>query len=427
MEELSQPLISKTSHLLEAFNCLKESPYYFWLTLCIKFTSFAAFSMIAICSSLYLTTVLKFTEKESGLIFASFGIIIGFFSIIFSNLAKTIGLRWTLVIGNISGCIGYSLVLIFENKYLQYLFISVFLMFAISINLTNTKLAVKYYTYPKSRSIAYTLYYLVFFVAAGFSSGIVDLAFTFYDEKPELYKALFGIGVGLYLATLVFSLFLKEIDIQHGEESHIIRVMPAKEALKLKSLWKFTCFVILIIITKSVYFHLSGTLPLYMTNNIENGKHFGLIMVLHQVMLLIATPICTYLVFYLDKYTILVVGSFVTSISPIVLYYESSYLGVVIFVLLVSIGESIYAPRLTDYTIEISPCGAEAIFLGIAATPNSLALIVTGISGGFLSDKYCDTPENCQNIWVWIASYALFANFLMFALRRFIEVKPNAE
>ena len=107
------------------------------------------------------------------------------------------------------------------------------------------------------------------------------------------------------------------------------------------------------------------------------------------------------------------------------MYYESSYLGVTLFVIIISIGESIYAPRLTDYTIEIAPLGAEAIFLGIAATPNSLALIVTGVTSGFLMNNYCDTPQNCQNIWIWITGYSTSAVFLMFALRKYIELKPS--
>ena len=424
MEEAKTPLLSNNTRLYTAIRSLSASPYYFWIALCIKFTSFSAFSTLGICSSVYLTSELKFSEKESGLIFASFGVIIGLYSILFSNLAKIITLRWTLVLGNLMGFIGFMSILIFEDKYLQYSFIAVFLMFAISVNLTNTKLAIKYYTYPCSRSVAYTLYYLVFFVAAGFASLMIEVMFTLYYGTGYLYTIIFSFGAMLYVLSLILSLFLKEIDIEYGNEYDVIYIMTGKEVVKRKSFWQFVAFVTLIIITKSVYFHLSGTLPVYMKNNIENGTHFGLVMVIHQIILLVATPLFTYLVFYLDKYTILMIGTFVTSISPLVLYFESSYLGVILFVSLISIGESIYAPRLTDYTIEIAPVGAEAIFLGIAATPNSLSLIVTGISGGFLMEAYCDTIEQCQNIWIWISAYAVTAVFLMYALRRYIEVKP---
>lgn len=408
-----------------AFNSLRQSPQYLWITLCIKFTSFSAFSIIAICSSVYLTSELHFSEKQAGLIFASFGIIIGIYSVTLSNLAKRITLKWTFVLGNTMGCLGFALILLLENPYMQYFSIVIFLMCAISINLTNTKLAVKYYTLPNSRSVAFTIYYLVFFIAAGFSSAIVEVLFTLYDGSGYLYRIIFILGAILYVVTIILSLFLKEIDIENGEEQEIILVMAGKDVVKRKSFWQFTIFVSMIIVTKSVYFHLSGTLPVFMKNHIENGNHFGLVMVIHQVILLVATPLCTYLVFYLDKYTIILIGTLVTSLAPIVLYFESTYFGVILFVCLISIGESIYAPRLTDYTIEISPIGAEAIFLGIAATPNSLSLIVTGITGGLLMEKYCGTQDTCSTIWAWITTYSVFTVFLMFICRKYLEVKPK--
>lgn len=371
-----------------------------------------------------MTTILKFSEKESGLIFASFGIMIGVYSIALSNLPKLITLRNTFILGNTMGCIGYSMVLTFKDRYVQYVMILIFLMFAISVNLTNTKLGVKYYTFPKSRTIAFTIYYLVFFVAGGFASGIVDIMFTFYKDEDYLYEIIFIIGLSLYVVTLILSFFLKEIDIENTDEPTQIRVMSGKEVIKLRSFWQLCAIVGLVVISKSVYFHLSGTLPVYMSRNMENGTHFGLMMVVHQIILLIATPIFTYLVFYFDKYTILMIGTFITSISPLILFFENSYLGVTIFVFLISIGEGIYAPRLTDYTIEISPSGAEAVFLGIAASPNSLSLIVTGISSGLLMQNYCkDDLVDCHYIWIWITFYATSAVLVMLLFRRFIEVK----
>lgn len=429
MEDIRSPLVQKKSQLKEAIECLRQSPYYLWITLCIKFTSFAAFSVIAVCSSLYLTNIHHFSERETGLIFASFGLMIGIYSVCLSNLAKIWGIRNTMILGNIMGCIGYGLVLTTENRYLQFVFILIFLMCAISINLTNTKLGVKYYTYPKSRSLAYTLYYIVFFVAAGFASGGVDLLYSLYDEGPELYTIIFSFGLGLYITTLILSLFLREIDLENTDDVEVTFIMPSREVIKLKRFWKFVLFVSLMLIVKSVYFHLSGTLPLYMDRTIENGKHFGLMMVIHQIILLIATPICTYLVFYMDKYSIIILGSFFTTVSPLALYYENSYVGITLMVVVISLGESIYAPRLVDYTIEIAPQGAEAIFLGIAAITNSLPLIITGISSGFLMENYCTkdgSKDECHNVWVWVSGYSLVAVFVLLILRKHIEDKPYA-
>lgn len=425
--EMKKPLLG-SSKFYDSFKSLSDSNYCLWVILSIKFTSFAAFSVIGVIGGLYLTKIQKFDEKEAGLIFASFGLAITIYSILFSNLGKIIGLRYTLIIGNIVGSLGYALILILKNKYAQFLVILFFNMFAISINLTNTKLGVKYYTYAKSRSLAYTLYFLVFFVSSGFASGGVDLLFTFCTDPDILYPTIFACGLGLYIITTILSIFLLDIDITNDEPEKI-KVLTGRETMKKPGFWRFVAFIMVMIVIKSVYFHLSGTLPVYMDRNIENGNHFGLMMVIHQILILIATPLCSYLVFYMEKYTIIVLGTFFTAISPLPMYYDDTYLGVILCILIVSIGESIYAPRLVDYAVEIAPEGAEAIYLGIAAITNSLPLIVTGLSSALLMDRYCKSDSDkseCHIVWAWVSFYAILSVFALFSLRRFLEQKPSS-
>jgi MFS family permease len=377
--------------------------------------------VIAVISSLYLTKIQKFSEKEAGLIFASLGLAIALYSVVLSNLAKYIGLRGTLMLGNLMGSLGYLLVLLFKDRLIQILIILVFIMFAISINLTNTKLGIKYYTYPKSRSLAYTLYYLVFFVSAGFASGGVDFLTFLFPET--VYTWIFSFGLGLYLITFVLSCFLAEIDLEN-EEPEKIQVMTAAEVVKVKGFWNFVAFIFVMMVIKSVYFHLTGTLPVYMDRRVENGSHFGLMMVIQQVILLAATPVCSYLVFYWDKYTIIVVGTFFTAASPLAMYYDQTYVGIVACVVIISVGESIYAPRLVDYAVEVAPKGAEAIYLGIAAVTNSLPLIITGITSALLMDRYCKADSDkseCHMVWLWIGGYAVSAVGTLFLFRRWIE------
>lgn len=422
-----QVLLAKNLKFYDSLKSLSDSNYCLWIILSIKFTSFAAFSVIAVIGGLYLTKVQKFSEKEAGLIFASFGLAISFYSILFSNLGKTIGLKYTLILGNLIGSIGYGLILVYKDKYLQFLIILVFVMFAISINLTNTKLGVKYYTYPKSRSFAYTLYFLVFFVAGGFASGGVDLLTTLFPDPQVLYPTIFACGLGLYAITTILSMFLLEIDIEN-EEPEKIKVLTGRETMKKPGFWKFVSFIWIMMMIKSVYFHLTGTLPVYMDRNVENGSHFGLMMVIHQILILIATPFCSYLVFYMDKYSIIILGTFFTAISPLPLFYDNTYLGVTLCIIIVSVGESIYAPRLIDYAVEVAPEGAEGIYLGIAAITNSLPLIITGLSSALLMGVYCKSESDkseCHKVWGWITFYALISVFLLFSLRRYLELNPH--
>ena len=183
-------------------------------------------------------------------------------------------------------------------------------------------------------------------------------------------------------------------------------------------------------IVKSMYMHLGTTLPIYMYRSIGEKSHFAYLMIIHQVVLLVFVPILTSLVRYFDFYRLLEIGSFITAISPIFLLLGNNYWTLGLFMIVISIGESIYAPRLADYTIAIAPKGKEAIYLGLANTPNSLSILITGISSGFLLAGFCpqDGEQNCPVVWYMIGGYSLIACFIITLGRSFFEeFKPRSE
>jgi MFS family permease len=147
----------------------------------------------------------------------------------------------------------------------------------------------------------------------------------------------------------------------------------------------------------------------------------------HQLVLLVCIPLLTGLIKFYDFYTLLTIGSFFTAVSPAVLFYSNNYWTLGVFVVVMSVGEAIYAPRLVDYTIAAAPKGKEAIYLGLSNMPNSLGLLMTGISSGFLLAEFCPQNGEKQCFWVWIliGLYCFIAFLIVLIFRPFFEDKHD--
>ena len=78
---------------------------------------------------------------------------------------------------------------------------------------------------------------------------------------------------------------------------------------------------------------------------------------LHQIVIIIATPTATVLVFYLENYSILIIGSFFTALGPLIFMFGGNYGTTSVYVTMIGIGEAIYAPRTLDYTIQVASKG----------------------------------------------------------------------
>lgn len=103
------------------------------------------------------------------------------------------------------------------------------------------------------------------------------------------------------------------------------------------------------------------------------------------------------------------------------------YVMIFLFIVMLSIGESIYSPRLYEYAAAIAPKGQEASYMSLSYLPFFLAkLFVTGFSGLLLA-KFCPEtgPRDSGALWLVIALTTAIAPIGLLLLRRFIRV-PEA-
>ena len=101
------------------------------------------------------------------------------------------------------------------------------------------------------------------------------------------------------------------------------------------------------------------------------------------------------------------------------------YLMIFLYVLLLSVGESLWSPRLYEYTAAVAPKGQEASYMSLSYLPFFVAKFFVGMFSGFLLDWFCPAtgPRQPSLLWLIIALTTLITPVGLLVLRRYIRVQ----
>jgi MFS family permease len=173
-----------------------------------------------------------------------------------------------------------------------------------------------------------------------------------------------------------------------------------------------------------VYRHLDATFPKYMIREFGKEVLYGSIIAINPFLIVILVPILAPLSYQFSAYTQIAFGAFVTSISPFFLVCGPYLWSAVMFVVVLSIGEAIWSPRLYEYTVFITEKGREGIYMALASSPMFIATLVTGATSGLFLENFCpeNGPKQSWKMWLLIGIFTLSSPILLYLLKDKLEV-----
>jgi MFS family permease len=101
------------------------------------------------------------------------------------------------------------------------------------------------------------------------------------------------------------------------------------------------------------------------------------------------------------------------------------YVMIFLYVVLLSVGESLWSPRVYEYTATIAPKGQEASYMSLSYLPFFVAKFFVGMFSGLLLARYCPEtgPRDSGTLWLIIALTTLITPVGLLLLRRYIRVE----
>jgi MFS family permease len=348
--------------------------------------------------------------------------------------------------------------------------------------------AVRRYSNTQQRSISFSIFYMMMNVGFFIAAFLFDFVRQGLGEHGHLtlpllglrlttYRTLFLASLGVELTLFPVVYFLRE-----GAEAtdEGLRIVPSHTPLRgggaWNSLWRavwdgmvksarllidlfrqtgvyrLLAFLLLIAFLKLIMTQMDYVYPKFGIRELGEGAPIGRLWGINSILVVLLVPLVGALTQRYSAYRMVTLGSLLTAASVFIMAMPTAwfqpladglvgrwlghgYLGlkgsvhpyyvmIALFVVLFSVGETFYSPRVYEYAAAIAPKGQEGSYSALSYVPFLLSKLLVGTFSGILLAHFC--PEHgvrhSGTMWLLVALTATVAPIGLVALRRFIRV-----
>lgn len=191
---------------------------------------------------------------------------------------------------------------------------------------------------------------------------------------------------------------------------------------------RFIVFIFLLLPVQTLWAHQWLTMPAYILRAYpkEVGDHMEWIVNwINPGIVVIGVPLFTALTRRVNVYTMILLGTLVQAAPTFLLTFTPQLSLLITYMVIFSIGETLWGARFLEYAAELAPEGRVAQYMGLANVPWLLAKGTTGLYAGWLLGKYCPTntpPEllHTQTLWLIYTFVALITPIGLILVRKWV-------
>ncbi len=267
------------------------------------------------------------------------------------------------------------------------------------------------FTTKRSRSAGFNLWYLFMNIGAaagGFAIDIVRLKL----HLPNVH--IFTMGAVLAALCLVLGMFLIRNEDQlvspdepaaaQQAEAKVVHKRPLqimREVIHEPALWRLLVLIALILGVRAVYAYVYLLMPKYWLRTIGPDAAIGVLNTINPIGIVIGLILFIPLANKFNVFNMLIFGAVISSFSlfPMALPWRvyggdiahAHYVMAILCMIIVTIGEVVWSPKLYEYTAAIAPKGQEGTYLGLSLIPWFLAKTFASLLSGHMLEHW--SPE----------------------------------
>ena len=265
------------------------------------------------------------------------------------------------------------------------------------------------FTTSRSRGAGFNLWYLFMNVGAAGGGFLIDIIYLHMD-LPHFHVFTFGVITGVLELVVLAATIHNTDQLRIGEEEEEEAKAPEERKNPLQiiravvsetAFWRFTILITLLLGVRAVFLYLGLLHPKFWYRVIGPEAQVGALQAFNPILVIIGLILIIPILNKFNVYKMLVFGAMITSLSMFILAIPPmfgvdvalwTYGTTIAFLLVLTIGELIWSPRLQEYTAAIAPEGQEGTYLGLSMVPYFLAkIVVSGLSGAMLN-RWCPAP-----------------------------------
>lgn len=157
---------------------------------------------------------------------------------------------------------------------------------------------------------------------------------------------------------------------------------------------------VLAIGAKTVFRHMEATMPKYTQRMFDPRYPYSTLLLINPTIVVSLTLFLNASLLRFDTLATIIVGTAICASATLIAMIPHPA-ALITFLVLFSIGEIIWSPRLTAYVLKTAPRGHEGTFSSIAGIPLFAAKLPVGLMSGLLLDRFCPSAAACQSEALW--------------------------
>jgi len=469
------------------FTVLKGAQRELWLTFLIKFFIYTAYSVTNKTMVLWFSKDLGFNDQAAGaLVGWVWAPAMTIFTLLAGSITDAIGLRRTFFLGVAICTVARSVMVISTVPSLALACGVLPLAIGEALGTPVLLAATRRYSTTAQRSMAFSIIYAVMNVGYFASGWIFDyvrqlnLHVSLFGFEPTSYQQLFMVSLMFEIVLFPVIYFIRrgaeannggpvidESSRDHGtapafwtgigqtvrksatDTAHLFRRLISQSAF-----YRLLVFFLFIGFLKAIFLQMDYVFPKWGIRELGLYAPVGKISAINAVIIIFLAPVVGALTQKYAAYRMVVVGGVICAAGVFIMalpteWFQSAtmsgigqwlghgYLGVrgsihpyyimaALYLIVFSVGEAFYSPRVYEYAAAIAPKGQEASYGSLAYLPFLVGKILVG-AGGWLLAAFCPEhgPRRSATMWFIFALAASVAPIGLVALRRYIRV-PEA-
>ena len=286
----------------------------------------------------------------------------------------------------------------------------------LAMTITVFQSANQRFSTKRSRSASFSFWYLVMNlggVAAGYF--VID-GVRLWLELDNSFIFVVGAGCGV-LGLITGILMLRNLEqvVGEGEEEELKKKgeRPTPDAEKLGALQilrivmgqgafhRLLVLMVVVLGVRAVFVYMYLLLPKYWLRVIGPDVQMGMLQAVNPICIVVGIVLTIPIVGRFNVFKMLVFGAVISSLSLLVLVLPFGWFGAdmasgyftmsVVMLIVLSVGEILWSPKLNEYSAAIAPKGMEGSYLGMSMLPWFVAKTIVGLLSGHMLLRWC--PE----------------------------------
>jgi MFS family permease len=397
------------------FKVLKDCPREYWTIQAINFLDCLAYFAFLNIAVVFLSENIGLSDVRAGYVFTVFSTATTLMLFFSGFITDSLGIKKALYAamallviarGGIAIC-GFFPGIPHRTAWIWVLF----LLLAPGTAMVQTvfQSAIRRYTTGRARSAGFSMWYLVMNIGAALGGFAIDFVrLTLKVDNTWIINI--GVVVAV-LATLLTLLFIRN-ELQAyapGETATPEEIKPERkkpwqilrEVVTQNSFWRFLVLVSCLIGVRAVFLYMALLQPKYWLRVIGENAPMGLFQAINPILIVVGLILFIPIANKFNIYKMLVFGGIVSSVSLLALampwrWFSSNLVAAYtamtyIQLIVLSIGEIIWSPKLQEYTAAVAPPGQEGSYLGMSLLPYFVAKTFISLLSGHMLLRFC--PE----------------------------------